>query len=147
MKRVNISKYVCTLTHNVWCLSAVPTVAMHCLSSRVADEPPTCGASYGKKTLCRPVTGSSTYWDRLFPSTRTRWLAGAAWPVKRMMREQQKKHMSNHHPWATCLVITCYVLPFKAQQQNSLWTLLLTCNVRVQWVTGRCYHTIVKVPP
>lgn len=42
----------------------------------------TCGGSYGTITLCRPVTGSSTYCERLLPSTRMRWLAGADWPVK-----------------------------------------------------------------
>lgn len=34
-------------------------------------------------TLCLPVTGSSTYCERLLPSTRMRWLAGADCPAGR----------------------------------------------------------------
>lgn len=37
-------------------------------------------------TLCLPVTGSSTYCERLLPSTRMRWLAGADCPAERGRR-------------------------------------------------------------
>lgn len=37
-------------------------------------------------TLCLPVTGSSTYCERLLPSTRMRWLAGADCPAGRGRR-------------------------------------------------------------
>lgn len=50
------------------------------------EQPGTCGGSYGTITLCLPVTGSSTYWERLLPSTRMRWLAGADWPARQNRR-------------------------------------------------------------
>lgn len=50
-------------------------------------------------TLCLPVTGSSTYCERLLPSTRIRWLAGADCPAERR-RLLQRGVSQGLHPCA-----------------------------------------------
>lgn len=50
-------------------------------------------------TLCLPVTGSSTYCERLLPSTRMRWLAGADCPAGRGHRFRGVPSWGLATPW------------------------------------------------
>ncbi len=87
----------------------------------------TCGASYGTRALCRPVTGSSTYWLRLLPSTRIKWLAGAVWPGQSQQHkkdyeievEGQREYFLLWHMKATkCECVSQLYFQFKTSRNN-----------------------------